>query len=103
MRVVWCSRVVSDNYLGRHLKGSFDVSRAAAPHSMAKGSGCFVHMRSSSGLIANFGQANDSAAKLGAAALSKSIALDLQKFSVRSNALAPLAWTQDRQHPGRDA
>ena len=61
---------------------------------MAKGSGCFVHMRSTAGLIANFGQANVSAARLGTAALSKSIALDLQKFGVRSNAVAPLAWTR---------
>jgi hypothetical protein len=51
-------------------------------------------MTSTSGLIGNFGQANYSAAKLGIAALSKSIALDMQKFGVRSNAVAPFAWTR---------
>ena len=83
-----------DAVVSVHLKGSFNVSRAAAPHFKAQGSGCYVHMTSTSGLIGNFGQANYSAAKLGIAALSKSIALDMQKFGVRSNAVAPFAWTR---------
>ncbi|HQW09012.1 MAG TPA: SDR family oxidoreductase, partial [Steroidobacteraceae bacterium] len=49
---------------------------------------------STSALIGNFGQANYSAAKLGIAALSKSIALDMQKFNVRSNCIAPFAWSR---------
>src|SRR5712672_3842559 len=77
-----------------HLSGSFFTARAAAPHFKGQGSGCYVHMTSTSGLIGNFGQANYSAAKLGIAALSKSIALDMQKFGVRSNAIAPFAWTR---------
>ena len=83
-----------DAVVAVHLKGSFNVSRAAAPHFKGQGSGCYVHMTSTSGLIGNFGQANYSAAKLGIAALSKSIALDMQKFGVRSNAVAPFAWTR---------
>jgi NAD(P)-dependent dehydrogenase (short-subunit alcohol dehydrogenase family) len=83
-----------DDVIAVHLKGSFNVSRAAAPHFKAQGSGCYVHMTSTSGLIGNFGQANYSAAKLGIAALSKSIALDMQRFGVRSNAVAPFAWTR---------
>jgi NAD(P)-dependent dehydrogenase (short-subunit alcohol dehydrogenase family) len=83
-----------DEVVAVHLKGSFNVSRAAAPHFKAQGSGCYVHMTSTSGLIGNFGQANYSAAKLGIVALSKSIALDMQKFGVRSNAVAPFAWTR---------
>ena len=83
-----------DDVLAVHLKGSFNVSRAAAPHFKAQNSGVFVHMTSTSGLIGNFGQANYSAAKLGIMALSKSIALDMQKFGVRSNAVAPFAWTR---------
>ena len=83
-----------DDVVAVHLKGSFNVSRAAAPHFKMQGSGCYVHMTSTSGLIGNFGQANYSAAKLGIAALSKSIALDMQKFGVRSNAVAPFAWTR---------
>ncbi|CAN7743585.1 SDR family NAD(P)-dependent oxidoreductase [Variovorax sp. LjRoot290] len=83
-----------DDVIAVHLKGCFNVSRAAATHFKAQGSGSFVHMTSTSGLIGNFGQANYSAAKLGIAALSKSIAMDMQKFGVRSNAVAPFAWTR---------
>ena len=77
-----------------HLKGSFNVSRAAAPFFKEQGSGSYVHMTSTSALIGNFGQANYMAAKLGVMALSKSIAIDMQKFGVRSNAVAPFAWTR---------
>ncbi|MFO1402789.1 MAG: SDR family oxidoreductase [Steroidobacteraceae bacterium] len=83
-----------DAVIAVHLKGSFNVSRAAAPHFKAQGSGAYVHMTSTSGLIGNFGQANYSAAKLGIVGLSKSIAMDMQKFGVRSNAVAPFAWTR---------
>ncbi len=77
-----------------HLYGSFHVSRAAAPHFKEQQSGAYVHMTSTSGLIGNFGQANYAAAKLGIAALSKSIALDMRKFNVRSNCIAPFAWSR---------
>ena len=83
-----------DAVIAVHLKGSFNVSRAAATHFKAQGSGVFVHMSSTSGLIGNLGQANYSAAKLGIVALSKSIAMDMAKFGVRSNAVAPFAWTR---------
>src|SRR5947209_17608308 len=74
--------------------GSFYVSHAAARIFREQESGSFVHITSTSGLIGNFGQANYSAAKLGIAGLSKSIALDMQRFNVRSNAVAPFAWTR---------
>ncbi|SHI97762.1 NAD(P)-dependent dehydrogenase, short-chain alcohol dehydrogenase family [Roseomonas rosea] len=77
-----------------HLNGSFYVSRAAAEPFRAQGSGAFVHMTSTSGLVGNFGQANYAAAKLGVVALSKSIALDMQRFGVRSNCIAPFAWSR---------
>lgn len=77
-----------------HLNGSFYVSRAAAPHFRKQGSGAFVHMTSTSGLIGNFGQANYAAAKLGIVALSKSIALDMSRFNVRSNCISPFAWSR---------
>lgn len=83
-----------DAVIGVHLNGSFYVSRAAATHFRAQESGAYVHITSTSGLIGNFGQANYSAAKLGIAALSKSIALDMKRYNVRSNCLAPFAWTR---------
>ena len=76
------------------LDGYFYMARAAAAHFKAQGSGCFVHMTSTSGLIGAMGQANYAAAKLGVAALSKSIAVDMARFNVRSNCIAPFAFTR---------
>jgi NAD(P)-dependent dehydrogenase (short-subunit alcohol dehydrogenase family) len=77
-----------------HLKGSWNVSRAAAPHFKSQESGAFVHMTSTSGLIGNMGQANYMAAKMGVVGLSKAIAIDMEKFNVRSNCIAPFAFTR---------
>lgn len=77
-----------------HLHGSFFVSRAAANHFRDQEGGAYVHMTSTSGLIGNFGQANYSAAKLGIVGLSKSIALDMARYKVRSNCIAPFAWSR---------
>lgn len=83
-----------DSVLAVHLKGTFNVSRAAAPIFREQGSGTFVNMTSTSGLIGNFGQANYSAAKMGIVGLSKSMALDMQRFGVTSNCIAPFAWSR---------
>lgn len=80
--------------VGVHLMGSFYLSRAAAPHFRKQESGAFVHFTSASGLVGNFGQANYSAAKMGIVGLSKSIALDMARYHVRSNAVAPFAWSR---------
>ena len=83
-----------DAVLAVNLTGPFNVARAAAPHFRAQNGGAFVHMTSASALVGNFGQAHYSAAKLGVVALSKSIALDMQRFGVRSNCICPFAWTR---------
>ncbi|MFM1987659.1 MAG: hypothetical protein RJA99_616 [Pseudomonadota bacterium] len=77
-----------------NLMGPFFVSRAAAPFMRAQGTGAFVHMSSTSGLIGNLGQANYAASKLGLVGLSKSIAIDMARVGVRSNCIAPFAWTR---------
>ncbi len=77
-----------------HLGGAFNVSRAAAMHFKERNGGSMVHFTSTSGLIGNFGQANYAAAKLGMVGLSKSIALDMSRFNVRSNCIAPFAWSR---------
>jgi len=77
-----------------HLHGSFAMSRACAGHFREQNSGSFVHMTSTSGLVGNFGQANYMAAKMGIVGLSRGIALDMARFNVRSNCIAPFAWTR---------
>lgn len=77
-----------------NLKACFNVSRAAAPHFKEQNHGALVHMTSTSGLIGNFGQVNYGAAKMGVVGLSKCIALDMAKFNVRSNCIAPFAYTR---------
>ena len=77
-----------------HLNGSFYMSRAAAPIYRSEGRGRYIHMTSTSGLVGNFGQANYAAAKLGIVGLSKSIALDMQRYGVTSNCISPFAWSR---------
>ncbi|RDE09565.1 SDR family oxidoreductase [Pelagibacterium lacus] len=77
-----------------HLFGAFNISRAAAPHFRNQNSGAIVHMTSTSGLIGSVGQANYAAAKMGIVGLSRSVALDMQRFNVRSNCIAPHAFSR---------
>lgn len=77
-----------------HLHGYFNVSKAAAAHFREQGSGSYVHFTSTSGLVGNLGQANYAAAKMGIVGLSTSIALDMQRAGVRSNCIAPFAWSR---------
>ncbi len=83
-----------DSVIAVHLKGSFNMAHAVAARFKAQASGCFINFTSTSGLIGNFGQANYSAAKLGIVGLSKSLALDMARFNVRSNCIAPFAWSR---------
>lgn len=77
-----------------NLNGCFHVAKTAAPHFREQGSGAYVNLTSTSGLIGNVGQANYAAAKLGVVGLSNAMALDLQRFGVRSNCIAPFAWSR---------
>ncbi len=83
-----------DHVIDVNLRGPFYVSRAAAPFMKEQGSGAFVHMTSSSALIGNLGQANYMAAKMGVVGLSTAISLDMERFGVVSNCIAPFAWTR---------
>ena len=83
-----------DSVVNVMLKGAFNMCRHAADHYRRQESGSFVHMTSTSGLIGAMGQVNYGAAKLGMVGLSKNIAVDMQRFNVRSNCIAPVAWTR---------
>ena len=82
-----------DDVISVHLKGSFCMSRAAAPVLRAGGGGAIVNMTSTSGLVGSLGQVNYGTAKLGLIALTRGVALDMKRFGVRANAVAPFAWT----------
>jgi NAD(P)-dependent dehydrogenase (short-subunit alcohol dehydrogenase family) len=94
-RMIWkMSHNDFDAVVRVHLYGSFNTSSAAARLFREQGSGAFVHITSTSGLVGNIGQANYAAAKLGIVGLSRSIALDMARVGVRSNCIAPFAYTR---------
>ncbi len=75
-----------------HLYGTWYVSRAAAPHFVAQGSGAYLHMTSTTGLIGSMGVSNYGTAKGGIMSLSKIIAFDMSRHgNIRSNCMAPSA------------
>ena len=77
-----------------HLFGSFYIASAAAPYFKEQQSGSMVHFTSTSGLIGNNGQANYAAAKMGIIGMSKIIAMDMERYNVRSNCISPFAWSR---------
>jgi NAD(P)-dependent dehydrogenase (short-subunit alcohol dehydrogenase family) len=76
------------------LHGAFYMCRAAIGHMRERQTGSFVQMISASGLAGNYGQSAYASAKAGMVGLSKSIAIDAQRYNVRSNCIAPSAWTR---------
>ncbi len=77
-----------------HLNGSYNMARASINHFRDQQEGAYVFFTSTSGLIGNIGQANYAAAKMGIAGLSKIIAMEGERVNVRSNVIAPFAWTR---------
>jgi NAD(P)-dependent dehydrogenase (short-subunit alcohol dehydrogenase family) len=77
-----------------HLNGTYNVTRAAINHFRDQENGSFVLFTSTSGIIGNIGQANYGAAKMGIAGLSRIIAMENVQKNVRSNVIAPFAWSR---------
>jgi NAD(P)-dependent dehydrogenase (short-subunit alcohol dehydrogenase family) len=77
-----------------HLRGAYNVTRATIEHFRTQQDGAYVLFTSTSGLIGNIGQANYAAAKLGVMGLSRIIAMEGLSKNVRSNIIAPFAWTR---------
>ena len=83
-----------DAVIGVHLKGSFALTRAAAPRFREQHWGRFINMTSTSGLVGNVGQANYAAAKMGIVGLTRVTALDMARYNVTANCISPFAWTR---------
>jgi len=83
-----------DGVINTHLKGAFACIRAATPRMREQKSGRIINMTSTSGLVGNIGQANYAAAKMGIVGLTRGTALDMARYNVTANCIAPAAWTR---------
>jgi 3-oxoacyl-[acyl-carrier protein] reductase len=77
-----------DSVIDVHLRGSFLMSRAVQGYMTKAGFGRIINLSSTSAL-GNRGQANYAAAKAGLQGFTKTLALELGKFGVTANAIAP--------------
>lgn len=83
-----------DGIVEVHLRGHFNVVRASIGLFRSQREGNYVMWSSTSGLIGNIGQTNYGAAKMGVAGLSRIVALEGERYNVRSNTIAPGAATR---------
>jgi NAD(P)-dependent dehydrogenase (short-subunit alcohol dehydrogenase family) len=83
-----------DAVIDTHLKGTFAVTRAAAPRFREQRGGRIINMTSTAGLVGNVGQANYAAAKMGIVGLTRVAALDMARYNVTANCISPFAWTR---------
>ncbi|WEK02211.1 MAG: SDR family oxidoreductase [Candidatus Sphingomonas phytovorans] len=83
-----------DAVLDVHLRGAYNITRATVEHFRDQQEGGYVHFGSTSGLIGNLGQANYAAAKMGVAGLSRIVAIEGATKNIRSNLIAPFAFTR---------
>lgn len=78
-----------------HLKGTFLCLQAAARAMKHRGTrGSIINTTSVSGMLGNFGQANYAAAKAGIYGLTRTASIELQRYGIRVNAVAPVAKTR---------
>jgi NAD(P)-dependent dehydrogenase (short-subunit alcohol dehydrogenase family) len=83
-----------DAVIAVHLKGTFNCGRHALPHMKEQGYGRVINITSSAGLRGNFGQSNYGAAKAGIMGLTLVWAIEMEKYGVTVNAMAPAGMTR---------
>lgn len=84
-----------DSVIAVHLRGTFACTKAAANVMKEQGTGGrIINTTSVAGLIGNFGQSNYGAAKAGIYGFTRVAALELIKYGINVNAIAPLAITR---------
>lgn len=84
-----------DSVLRTHLTGSFLCTQAVARKlRRRKKPGSIINMTSVSGMLGNWGQLNESAAKAGVYGLTRTASIELQKYRITVNAIAPIAKTR---------
>jgi NAD(P)-dependent dehydrogenase (short-subunit alcohol dehydrogenase family)/acyl dehydratase/putative sterol carrier protein len=84
-----------DLVIAVHLKGTFAVTQPAVAQMRAQGGGGKVINTSSyAGLVGNIGQSNYGAAKAGIAGFTRVLALELGRYGIQVNAIAPMAKTR---------
>ena len=98
-----------DSVINVHLRGHFCPTQVFAQYWRAQSKdgkevkATMVHTTSTSGLLGNVGQTNYGAAKAGIATFSQICAMELDRYGVRSNAIAPAARTRMTEHtPGME-
>jgi 3-oxoacyl-[acyl-carrier protein] reductase len=77
-----------DTVIGVHLRGVFNVTKAAQAPMVAAKYGRVINLSSTSA-FGNRGQANYSAAKAGIVGFTKTVAVELGPFGITANAIAP--------------
>lgn len=80
--------------LAVHLRGTFGTCRAASRHMRQRRWGRIINFTSYSGILGNLGQTNYSAAKAGIIGLTRTLEMELGKYNITANCIAPLAATR---------
>ena len=83
-----------DLVINVHLKGAFCVTQPAVKVMKENNYGRIIFTASVSGLYGNFGQTNYGAAKMGLVGIMNTLKLELQKYDIKVNTVAPNAWSR---------